>query len=180
MAGYTNIRNSAANANSNYFTTANVAITATNQPNIDDAVMAGVPDASLGKDLYGFVSKGFPVVYTGNDRTQIIMGVANVLKGSVNNSLRTPAAQPPVAISIPQMTSFQTVKVATAIRAGAWNEISGFFATSGGPKVKPAVSNDFAAIGTDRAPSTKSSQGSMIYNQAGGLPSTTGYLPRSQ
>lgn len=181
MAGYTNIRNSAANANNNYFTTAGVAIGASNQPNIDDAVMAGTPDSALGKDMYGFVSKGFPVAYTGNDRTQIIMGVVNTLKGSSNNALRDPGAQPPTPISVSQATAVRTAKVTTAIRAGAWNEISGFFATSGGPEVQVAVSNDFAAFGNDNeADTSKSAPGLFTFLAHGAAPTLSGYPRRTQ
>lgn len=180
MAGYTNIRNSTANANSNYFTNAGVAINASNQPTTqDDTVMAGVPDASLGKDMYGFVSKSYPVAYTGNDRTQIIMGISNVLKGVANTALKE-GASPPVAISIPQMNSLRSVRTTSAIRSGAWNEVSGIFASSGGPRLYPSTSNDFTAVGNDlTADSLRSAPGYTIYNQGGGLPTTTGYSART-
>lgn len=178
MAGYTNIRNSTANPG-NYFTAAGAAINASNQPNIDDTVMAGTPDSALGRDMYGLVSKTYPVAFTGTERSNIIMGIPNTLRGSVNTSLKE-GATPPTPISTPQMNSLQTRKVTTAIRAGQWHEISGVYAVSGVGRTNPATANDFAAIGNDNeADSNKSAPGKFTYNQVGGLPTNSGYGART-
>lgn len=179
MAGYTNIRNSTANANSNYFTNAGSAINASNQSSSqDDTVMAGVRDDSLGNNMYGLVSTTKLVAYTGNDRTQIIMGLTNTLKGSANTTLREAGATPPIPISIPQLNSLRTERVASGIRAGLWSWTSGIFTSTLGKSL--ASTNDFSAVGNDLvADATRSAPGNIFYNQAGGLPTTTGLSSRT-
>lgn len=175
MAGYNNIRNSTANADSQYFTAAGVAINASNQPNIDDSVMAGVLDSSLGRDMYGLVSETEYRGYTGHDRNTVTMGISQVLKGSVSNALRNTSAVPPNRESIHQMDALRTERVTTAIRAGLWHDTSGVFTTA------PAVANDFAAVGNDNeADSSKSAPGKFTFNQVGGVPTNSGYSARTQ
>lgn len=177
MAGYNTVVNSA--SKNNYFTNAGVAIGSTNQPNVDDTVMAGVLDTSLGINMYGFVSESFPASYTGNDNTQIIMGVVNTLKKVGSNALREPGAVPPIATGIDQITAVRTTQTAQAIRQGLWVQNSGTM-VSGGADVSPLPTyNDFSAFGNDNeADSNKGKPGLYSFNPAGSTVTRGSYPPR--
>lgn len=163
-----------------YFTNAGVAIVATNQPNINDTVMAGTLDSALGADMYGFVPSS-PIANvtstTGYNNTQVIMGISNTIRGVANTALQSPGAEPPESISTSQLTALRVNPVGSGLRAGTWNVFSGDFV----PSILNINRNDFAAVGNDNeSDSDKDSPGFYTFLSNGGSPTTTGYPSRSQ
>jgi len=156
------------------FTSAGVAINATNQPDLNKSVIAGVSDSSIKKaNDYGFVSTQYPVAYTGYDRTSIIRGMSNTIKGVANTIIRNPASDY-FREGIRQIDAIRTTRRASAIRAGQWHEISGAFiyGLSG--------ANDFSSFGNDdEADSNRAVPGAFTFAYAGsGL--NENYPPRTQ
>lgn len=157
-----------------YFTAGGSAITALNQPDLNKSVIAGVADSSLRKASdVGLISTYIQTVYTGFDRTSIIRGLSNTLRGSANTVIRNPASDYHRE-AIRQVDVVRTVRRATEIRNNRYSFFSGIF-TTGLPQV-----NDFAAFGNDdEADSNRAIPGAFTFAYAGsGL--NENYGPRTQ
>ena len=129
-----------------YFTIAgSSAITSTTQPRQNLSVIAGVVDTSLTAHPSdsGIVSTYSQVAYTGNDRTSIIRGLSNTIRSTGAITLIRCPGSDFYREGIRQVDAARTYRIASAIRSGVWNMVSGSFSTT------PATANDFSAWGND-------------------------------
>lgn len=151
-------------AKNNYFTIAgSAAIGATTQPRINTAVIAGILDTSLTAHPgdTGFVSTTIQVPYTGYDRTSIIRGLSNTVRGAANTVIRSPGSDF-YRENVHALDAVETFHRASGIRQNLWNSYSGNWTTI------PAVANDYTALGRDdEAISSRAAPGEFAYAYAG-------------
>lgn len=106
--------------------------------------------------------------------TYIIRRVSATIAGIANTLLRSGASDYGVRRSIHKLEALRTRKVATAIRAGYWDEYNGVFTTA------PSVSNDASTFGTDDAAApTASVPGELTYKTGKPVPVQDEYAART-
>lgn len=184
-------------AGNQYFTTAGVAIGATNQPDVLGGAVAGpvlgfVNDLGLrgvtpgdpvnmsthviqtsgvdGAVVPVDASRAFPYITQG---TYIIYGATTGVGGVANNVLRNPASDDGNRRPIHKVEAVHTTRVTKAIRDGRWNEVSGIFTSA------PETSSDLATFGDDHLATVDgyTHQGMYAY-MSGKLTANTGEYER--
>lgn len=97
--------------------------------------------------------------------TYVMRKVATTLAGQSNTVLRSGASDFGVRRSIHKLEHMRTYRVATAIRAGYWNEYNGTWSTA------PTSADDASTMGTDHAATpTLAVPGELVYRSGKPLP----------
>jgi len=124
---------------------------------------------------------------TWNQQTQFsnIMKATTTLGGVANNAILFGASDSAAGDSIHQATEISVRLYKTAIRAGDWNDYSGWSSepavvVSGGHNISAGVDNSstLKASGTDSVANPTSDEPGELQYGLGGIPVQTGYQPR--
>lgn len=100
----------------------------------------------------------------------VMRRVSTELAGLTKTILRSGASDFGVRRSIHKLEAMRTNRVATAIRAGYWDEYNGVFTT------KPTNNNDISDFGTDHAATpTRAVPGELVYKTGKPLPVQANY-----
>ena len=125
---------------------------------------AGTMTYRLATGTLGYLSAG----------NYVIRRVSSTLAGQANTVLRSGSSDFGQRRSIHKLEHMRTRKVATAIRAGYWDEHSGTFTTA------PSVSDDASTFGTDDAANpTLSVPGELVYHTSAIIPVQDEYATRT-
>ena len=124
---------------------------------------------------------------TWNQQTQFsdIMKATTTLGGVANNAILFGASDSAAGDSIHQATEISVRLYKTAIRAGDWNDFSGWSSepavvVSGGHNISAGVDNSstLKSSGTDHAANPSSAKPGALQYDLGQIPVQTGYQPR--
>ena len=105
----------------------------------------------------------------------IIRRITDEVAGGISNTiLRSGASDYQIRRSIHKLEHLYTTRVATAIRAGYWNEYSGTWSTD------PTTADDAATWGTDHAATPSYAiPGELVYKEPKPLPVQDDYKPKT-
>lgn len=105
----------------------------------------------------------------------VIRRVSDELAGGVSNTtLRSGGSDYQIRRSIQKLEHMYTTRVATAIRAGYWNEYSGAWSTD------PTTADDASTFGTDDAAAdNRTAPGELVYKEPTPVPVMDDYQART-
>lgn len=104
----------------------------------------------------------------------LIRRVTTTLAGTISNNVLRSGGSEGYTRSIHKVEAVRTVRFATAIRAGYWNEFNGVWTT------KPTAADDFSDMGPDHAAlPTYAVPGELVYRTGAPLPKQDDYKAKT-